>query len=293
MNKKLALSVLLASLVFVAAFIAACSGGSSKSGPMGMAAIVMRDGTVQSSDGRTVTSVFVEISRITLRTHVQHGDDGGADEDHHAMNDNQNGGDDDQGEDQQDDDSPAPEVVVFDMFRDNGGVPREVDLLTLTDSGVLLNMRRIPVGSYDRASVTLVGATALFEDDTTQTPVTLLLASDTMKVSFHPPVEVSKTGTTVAAIDIVPVLTFDGTNYTLSNDTSSDHSGSCGDGELEIEVQGTVNSIAGDTLHLTNFPLDIDLSQMDPVMLAPGMEVEVHGFMSNGVMVAQSLSIED
>lgn len=292
MNKKIALSVLLAILVFVAAFIAACSGGSSKSAPMGMAAIVMRDGTVQSSDGRTVTSVFVEISSISLRTHVASGDD----EDHHAMDDNQNGDDDDQGDDQGDDQDEGhhgTEVVVFDMNRDNGGVPREVDLLTLTDSGMLLNMRRIPVGSYDRATVTLVGATALFEDDTTQTPVTLILGSDTMKVAFQPPVDVSTTGTTVVAIDIVPVLTFDGTNYTLTNDTSSDHSGGCGDGELEIELQGTVSSVSGDTLHLTDFPLDIDLSQMDPVMVAPGMEVEVHGFMQNGVMIAQSLQIED
>lgn len=295
MIKKVALSVLLA----VLAVIAACSGGGTKSGPMGMAAIVIRDGTVQSSDGRTVTSVFVEISQITIRMDddADDDDDEHEDGDHHAMNED---GDDDDGhhgdgddDDDDHDDDDEIEIVVFDMFRDNGGVPREFDLLTLTDSGVLLNMRRIPAGSYDRARVQLVGATALFEDDTTQTPVTLLLGSDVMKVSFQPPVEVTETGTTVVAIDIVPVLTFDGTNYTLSNDTSSDHSGNCGDGELEIEVEGTVSSVAGDELHLVNFPLVIDLSQIGPVMLFPGMEVEVAGFMDDGVMVAERLEIED
>src|SRR5689334_7958776 len=166
MVKKVALSVLLA----VLAVIAACSGGGSNSGPMGMAAIVLRDGTVQSSDGRTVTSVFVQISRITLRADDQADDDDDGDgEHHHAMNDD--GDDDGEEHENGDDDHPGTEVVVFDMFRDAGGVPREVDLLTLTDSGVLLNMRRIPVGSYDRASIELVGATALLEADTTQAPV--------------------------------------------------------------------------------------------------------------------------
>jgi hypothetical protein len=182
------------------------------------------------------------------------------------------------------------------MFRDSGGLPREVDLLTLTDSGMLLNMRRIPVGSYDRAFITLVGATAIFEDDPTQTPVPLLINGNfgpVFRLDFQPPVEVTETGTTVVALDIVPVLTFDGTNYTLSSDNSSDHSGGCGDGELTIEVEGTVSTVTGDQLQLTNFPIVVDLSQISPVMVAPGMQVEISGFMQNGVMMAQHLEVED
>ena len=301
MKNKTVLWGFVSGLVVSAAFIAACSGGSSgHSGPMGMAAIVIRDGAVQSSDGRTVTSVVVEISRITLRSAAAtDGDD--EHEDHHAMNDDGNGGGDDQGDDDQGEDGGGggqqpTDVVVFDMFRDNGGVPREVDLLTLTDSGMLLNMRRIPVGTYSKAFVTLVGASALFEDDPTQTPVPLLIDGDigsTFKVDFQPPVVVSETGTTVAAIDIVPVITLTGTDYTLSNDGSSDQSGGCGDGELEIEVEGTVSTVTGDQIELTNFPIVVDLSEIAPVMVAPGMQVEISGFMQNGVMIAQSLEIED
>jgi hypothetical protein len=284
---------ILSGLVLGAALVAACSSGSSNSTPTGMAAIVLRDGTVQSSDGRTVTSVFVEVSRITLKT--AEADDDDHDDDGNRENDD---GDDDDGDHDDGDHDGGTEVVVFDMFLDNGGVPREIDLLTLTNSGVLFNMLRIPVGTYDEGTVTIIGASAIFEDDPTQTPVTLAIAGDDGSDSefdfdFHPPVVVTTAVTSIAAIDIVPVITLDNGVYTLSHDDDSDHSGGCGDDELEIEVEGTISAVDGDTIHLGNFGLEIDLSLLGPMLLVPGMEVEVSGFFDNGVFVAQELEIED
>ena len=223
-------SSLFSGLVLTAALVAACgsgSGGGHGSVPMGMAAFALRDGTLQSSDGRVVTSLFVEISRITIQSNGdgQHEDDEQENGDDHDGNDNQNG----------DDDHDGIEVVVFDMNRDNGGVPRVIDLLTLTNSGVLFNMLRIPVGVYDSAVVTLEGATALFEDDPTQTPVDLAIDGDSgsdFEFDFQPPVHVTTAATSLGAIDFVPVITLEGTGYTLSHDGDTDSSGECDDGEL-------------------------------------------------------------
>jgi hypothetical protein len=293
---------ILSAFVLGAALVAACSSGSSHAArPLGMAGVVIRDGTVQSSDGRTVTSVFVEVSRITLHQDGdgEHGDDTDDDQgdgNGENLNSNDDGGDGDQGGGHHQHGSHGVDVVVFDMFANNGGVPRVVDLLTLTNSGALFNMLRIPVGTYSGGAVTLVGASAIFEDDPTQTPVPLAIDGDEgsrFDFDFHPPVAVTEAATTIAAIDIVPVITLEGTGYTLSHDGDSDESGECGDGDLEIEVEGTVGSVTGDHIHLGDYGLEVDLSGLDPVLVTPGMQVEVSGYFAEGVLVAQSLEIED
>jgi hypothetical protein len=97
----------------------------------------------------------------------------------------------------------------------------------------------------------------------------------------------------LAAIDIVPVITLDNGVYTLSHDDDSDHSGGCGDGDLEIEVEGTISAVDGTSIHLGPFGLEVDLSLIDPMLLVPGMDVEVSGFFDDGVLVAVELEIED
>jgi hypothetical protein len=163
---------------------------------------------------------------------------------------------------------------------------------------MLFNMLRIPVGTYEEATVRLVGASALFEDDPTQTPVPLAIHGDhhdgsQFEFEFHPPVVVDKLGTTIAAIDIVPVITLDGTGYKLSHDGDSDHTGSCEGWELEIDVEGTVTSVNGDMIELGDYDLDVDLSGISRVFVVPGMQIEVEGYLTDGVLVAHSFDFED
>jgi hypothetical protein len=182
------------------------------------------------------------------------------------------------------------------MNRDNGGQPRVIDLLTLSDSGVLFNMLAIPVGTYEEASVELVGATAIFADDPTHTPVELIVAGDDgaeFEFEFDPPVVVTKSKASVATIDFVPVITLGPSGYTLSHDDDTDATGECGDGELEIEVAGKVTSKHGNLIELGQFDLDVDLSAVGPVNVAVGDHVEVDGVFADGVLMAHNLEHDD
>jgi len=300
MRNKIVLSAVSVILVLVATLIAACGGSGGGRGPTGTAGFVLRDGAVQTSDGRTVTSLIIDISRITARSRdTTQGDDDDADDhdddDEHHSGDDQ-GDDDDQGEDEGDHDHGGQSVVVFDMDLDHGGTPRKIDLMTLTNSGVLLIMLDVPVGTYDRVTITLAGARAVFEDDPTQTPVELAIHGDDgadFRFDLQPPVVVSTGATSVAVIDFVPVITLHNGVYTLSHDVATDESGDCGDRDLDVEVHGTVGSVAGSHFVLEPYGLEVDLSQMDPVLLVAGMQVEVEGSFEDGVLVAHTFEIED
>ena len=286
-----------AGLAVGALLVSGCgsSGGGGGGGTAhGTTAVVMKDGPVQVvGDTRTIDQLVVDVTQIVLEVA-----DDPASGDTDPADGMGGGGMDDPGGDNH---GGGNDVVVFDAVRDNGGAPKSFDLLTLTDTSILLNTLPVPVGTYDTAKVKITGASAEFTD-APGTLAPLVLGGDgdddtQFEFQLDPAVTVDATSVTVAQIDFVPVVTFDGQNYVLSHDGESDQSGEC-DGEAELEHQGTISSVSADhnTIHLDGLPLAIDVSTVagkDSLTVGEAVEVKGHLDTSTGVFVATSVDAED
>jgi hypothetical protein len=247
----------------------------------GRIALAIKDGPPKSSDGREITKLEIDITKIALEADGV--ETGGTADDNNEGNSEETG------------------VVVFDA---GTGKPRTVDLLKVTTFSELLTTVTVPAGTYGGAEISLSGARAVFKDDTTQTPVTLVLEGD---------------GKNTAEFDFVPVVSKDAAaHYWLGHDGVNDQSGEvgqhgesgdAGDGEHgnkgEVEVKGKIATAGTDTLTLdsqTSAPVNfaaatITLSNGSPgakTDLKVGTAVEVEGAFdtATGAITAHDIRIE-
>lgn len=269
----------LAVAILVTGSIGACQGGSK---PAGRIALSVKDGPPTSSDGRTITKLEIDITRIQLTS------DGN---DQNAV---------DAGMDNEQED-----VIAFDA---GTGAPHTVDLLKVTTFSELVSTASIPAGTYGGATLAISGARVVFADDPTKT-VTLSLEGDgkskaEFEFKFKPAAVVSTTGTTLAVIDFVPVVTKDAAGvYWVGHDGEHDQSGDAGDGG-EVEIKSTIAAIAGTKVTLgTTPPLTVDVATATIVKsgapattadLAVGQKVELEGHLdrATSAITVTHLTIE-
>ena len=258
------------------------AGGPHTSG--GMTAVLLTDGPIQVvNDNRTIVSLEIDITRVTLESEESESDEFEAED----------------------------KVVVFDAASgDNGGNPLTVDLLALADSSALLGLLTVPLGTYEEAKLTISAARAEFEDDP-GVLVDLVLGGDddgpagVLEFEFDPPVTVSAEGTTVATIDFVPVVTKVGDQYVLTHDGDNDESGESEQDE-DIQFKGAITSISGDLTTITiegvSEPIDISGAKIEvndveagPSSLAVGQVVKVEGVLDAtlNVIVASEVEVGD
>ena len=248
---------------------------------MGMTAVLLTDGPIQVvNDNRTIVHLEIDITRVTLESEEGESDEVEAED----------------------------EVVVFDAAS-NGG-PLTVDLLTLSDSSVLLGLLNVPLGTYEEAKLKISAARAEFEDDP-GVLVDLVLGGEEegpageLEFEFKPPVTVSAEGTTVATIDFVPVVTKVGDQYVLTHDGENDESGESEQGE-DIHFTGAITSISDDLSTITvegvSDPIDVSGAEIEvnddalgPSSLVVGLVVKVEGVLdpSTNVIIASEVEAGD
>lgn len=204
----------------------------------GKVVVGVKDGPPTSSDGRTIASLQVDITRIELEAKDE-GDERAADggEDHHSAD----AGTADGGEAK---DEHEEDVTVFEA---GAAGPRTLDLLTVTSFSALMANTTVPAGTYQNARISISGARVVFSDASTVT-VPLILEGDGKRskahyeFKFRPPVTVGASGTAVAVIDFVPTVQKDGSgNYHLGHDGEHDDSGERHE-TASLEVHGKVVS---------------------------------------------------
>lgn len=217
-------------LVALALVAAGACGGKAN----GKLVLGIKDGPPTSSDGRTITRLEVDISKVEIHPdgEGQHQSTGGKDE--------ADGGHADQADAGQEEDK---DVVVFDAKTAGGA--RTVDLLKVTTFSALLANLDVPAGSYGGAQVVVTGARVVFSDAPSAV-VPLSLEGDghsKAEFDFHfkPAAVVNEQGTTLAVIDFVPVVTKSGAQYLLGHD-NNDQSGE-GDDHNELDLEGTISTV--------------------------------------------------
>ena len=263
------------SLLGVAA-AGACGGTAS-----GHLILGVKDGPPISSDGRTISSLQIDITRIKLSQ----------DEEKNMSSSTAA--------------SQSEDVVVFDA---GTGAAHTIDLLKVTTFSELVASLQVRAGTYDGAELTVTGARVVFADAPSAT-IDLALEGDghhkaEFEFKFKPKATVSLTGTTVAVVDFVPVVTKDGATYRLGHDGENDQSGESGD-HNEIEMSGKIATLdlAGKTLTLDNGVAKVDFSaamvkqnHADALLsaLAVGQSVEVEGALDRAslTLVAKEITIK-
>ena len=256
--------------------------------PSGHVVIGVKDGPPTSSDGRTISSLEVDITRIELEakgTDGQHVDGGTAD--------NKN--------------EQEEDVTVFNA---GSGTPRTIDLLKVTTFSALVADANVPAGIYENARVVIAGARVVFAD-APGISVPLVLEGDGKKSKAHyefkfkPAVTVSTSGTAVAVIDFVPMVQKDGTGaYHLGHDGEHDDSGQKHEG-AELEIHGTVASYDAvkNLLTLEGSPAPIDVSTASFKLhgqaaaatdITKGQRAEVEGQLNatTGTLIATKVELE-
>jgi hypothetical protein len=241
----------------LAALAIATAGACSK--PAGHLVVGIKDGPPTSSDGRTITKLEIDISRVEL-----------------TRDDPKNTPNTPPGQDDGD-------IVVFNA---GTGAPLTVDLLKVTTFSALVGSVNPPAGTYGGAEVVVTGARAVFAD-APSTTVTLSLEGDghskaEFDFKFKPPAKVTDTATTMAVIDFVPIVNKDGTSYKLNHDGNNDQSGEVEDhNELEVTAKIVTLDLIGKKLTLDGAVSKVDFSaaKLKPATatLAVGQTVEVEG----------------
>ncbi len=255
----------------------------------GRVVIGVKDGPPTSSDGRTISSLEVDITRIELESKgssvQQQGADGG------SADDNKN--------------EQEEDVIVFDAA--TGGA-RTIDLLTVTSFSALVANTTVPAGTYENARISISAARVVFADAPTIS-VPLILEGDNKKskaafeFKFKPAVVVSATGTAVAVIDFVPTVQKDGSAYHLGHDGEHDDSGEKHEG-AELEIHGKVASFdAAKKLLTLDSGVVIDVStatlelrghaaQASDITVGQRAEVEGQLDVATGTLMAKQVNLE-
>lgn len=271
------------STVTLLSLLAIACGGACGGKASGHLVLGIKDGPPVSSDGRTITSLVVDISRIKL-----------SQDEERNMSGSSSG-------------PQSEDVVVVDA---GTGPARSVDLLQVTTFSQLVASVQIPAGSYDGAEVVVTGARAVFADAPTAT-VDLALEGDghhkaEFEFKFKPNANVKETGTSVAVIDFVPVVTKVGVGatatYRLGHDGEHHESGEAND-HNEIEVTGKIVKVdlAGHKLTLDGAIASIDISaatvkqnHADATLsaLAVGQTVEAEGALDKTTLTLAAKEIK-
>lgn len=268
-------SILALGLTAAALATAGACGGTAS----GRLALGIKDGPPTSSDGRTITKLEIDISKIELKPHGEE--------------QNQTGANEDKG------------VVVL-----AAGTPHTIDLLKVTTFSEMVANITLPAGTYDGAELVVNGARVVFADAPTVT-VPLVLGGDghskaQFEFHFKPAVVVSSTGSTLAVIDFLPMVIKDGTGqYRLDHDGINDQSGEANDND-EFEVVGSIATLdlAGNKLTLsgtTVSSVDVSAAKFEmhgaaatKSVLAVGQKVQVEGTLdkASGTLIAAKLEVE-
>jgi len=273
----------LVSIMTIVAATVVATGACKSSKPSGRIAISIKDGPPTASDGRIISALEIDITRIEL-------DPDGV----NATSNTENGGD-----------SQDEDVVVFDA---GSGAPRTIDLLKVTTFSELVATANVPAGQYGGATVAVSGARAVFSDDPSKTKVALVLEGDgrskaEFDFKFKPPAKVVAGNSTMAVIDFVPKVNKDAMGkYWLSHDGDNDQSGEAENGG-EVEVTGTIATVASNTLTMGPAPLvTVDFSAAvitrsgataSKSDLAPGQKVEAEGRLNpaTGIIAAKEIHL--
>jgi hypothetical protein len=276
---KLSSTLLVVGITALALGAAGACGGKST----GRLMLGIKDGPPTSSDGRTITKLEIDITKIELQP-------------------------DGEGEHQQGDAGQIEDkdVVVFDS---GTGPARTIDLLSVTKFSELVANVTVPAGSYGGAEVIVSGARVVFSDAPTVT-VPLVLEGDghsKAEFSFHfkPRAVVTDSGTTLAVIDFIPVVTKDGAQYRLGHDGTNDESGQAHD-HHEFEVKGSISALdlAANKLTLTGAQVTtVDFTNAKITLkgaaglktgLAVGQKIEAEGTIDkvSGALIATQLEVK-
>jgi hypothetical protein len=258
-----------------AVVVIACGRGAT-----GTVALGIKDGPPTSSDGRTITSLEIDVTRISLER---------GDQSTTAA---------DAGQPQANED-----VVAFDA---GTGAPKTIDLLKVTTFSELVATLQIPTGTYESSEVVISGARVVFADAPTVTVPLTLDGDGRSKAEFHfhfkPAVTVSATGSTLAVIDFVPVVVKDSSgSYRLNHDGEKDDSGEKSNGG-DVEMKGTIATLdtvahtltlAGSSTVVVFTNARIDLGSATAA-LAVGLKVEVEGAYdpASGHLLATSVQLK-
>ena len=270
--------------------LCAVVGAGVACGPraQGRVVIGVKDGPPTSSDGRTISALEIDITRIELEAKgqgEQQGPDGG------SATDNKN--------------EQEEDVTVFDSA--TGGA-RTIDLLKVTSFSALVANTTVPAGTYQNARVSISAARVVFADaPSTRVPLILEGESKKSKASFEfkfkPAVVVGATGTAVAVIDFVPAVQKDATGYHLGHDGEHDDSGDKHEG-AELELHGKVVSFDAVKKLLTlEGGVAIDASTATFTLrghaalvsdIAVGQRAEVEGMLNatTGTLMAKTVDLE-
>ena len=276
------------------ALVAVVACGSMANGKL---VLGIKDGPPTSSDGRTVSKLEIDITKVEVRP--ESAAEASADAGHHDESD--------AGEHSKGAGSDDNEVMVFDA---GTGAVRTVDLLQVTTFSALLANVTVPAGTYEGAEVTVTGARVTFADAPTVAVPLTLDGDGRSKAGFHfhfkPAAVVSAQGTTVAVIDFVPVVVKDASGaYRLDHDGVNDKSGEA-DEHHEMELKGTIATIdatahkltltgaAVGTIDFTNATIKTDGSTATSPSLAVGQRIEVEGTFdkTTGAILATRIQIE-
>jgi hypothetical protein len=253
-------SMKISTIVVLGVTAAALATAGACGGSSGRLVIGIKDGPPTSSDGRTITKLEIDITKIELQS---------------------------DGENEQAGEVEDKDVVVFDA---GTGAVHTVDLLKVTTFSELIATVTVPAGTYGEAEVTVNGARVVFADAPSVT-VPLVLEGDgksKAEFDFHfkPAAVVTGTGTTLAVIDFVPVVIKDGAGqYRLGHDGMNDHSGE-GNEHDEFEVEGSIA-----TLDLAANKLTLSGSTVTNVDFSSA-KIEVHGVAATKAALAKGQKVE-
>jgi hypothetical protein len=274
----------LVSIITVVIAVVVTAGACKSSTPSGRIAVGIKDGPPTASDGRIISALEIDITRIELEP------DGV-----NATSNTEDGGD-----------SQNNDVVVFDA---GSGAPRTIDLLKVTTFSALVANAAVPAGQYGGATVVVSGARAVFSDDPSNAKVALVLEGDgrskaEFDFKFKPHAKVAEGGSTMAVIDFVPKVNKDAMGkYWLSHDGDNDESGEVEKGG-EVEVTGVIATVTSNTFTIGPSPLvTVDFSAAEITRseatasksdLAPGQKVEAEGRLdpATGTIAANEIHIK-
>jgi len=274
-------SILVLGMTALALATAGACGGQSTS--RGQLVLGLKDGPPTSSDGRTISKLEIDVTKIELKTEGASQADAGESDD--------------------------KDVVVFDA---GTGAAHTVDLLTVTTFSEIVANLAVPAGTYEGAELAVSGARVVFADAPTVS-VPLTLDGDghskaEFRFHFKPnAVVVSATSTTLAVVDFIPVVVKDAAGqYRLGHDGDNDKSGEADEHEHELEIKGNIATIdlAANKLTLsganisavdfTNAAIEMNDATATKSALAVGQRIEAEGKLdkATGVLVATKLHVE-
>jgi hypothetical protein len=271
-------SMKISTIVILGVTAAALATAGACGGSSGRLALGIKDGPPTSSDGRTITKLEIDITKIELQPDGQNEQTGQVEE---------------------------KDVVVFDA---GTGAAHTVDLLKVTTFSELVATVTVPTGTYGGAEVSVSGARVVFADAPSVT-VPLVLEGDgksKAEFDFHfkPAAGVTTTGTTLAVIDFVPVVIKDsGGQYRLGHDGMNDHSGEANDqDEFEVESSIATLDLAANKLTLSGSTVNVDFTSAQiklhglvatKAALAVGLKVEVEGTIdkATGTLMASKIEV--